>query len=173
MISRFIKNKILFLARFERYRHTIDSNEQKFVEVIMPNVCKTKNNTCRCSVLLNHLVFFDFLNREELVAVEVNPCSFVEKLPAVVFDLTFLTNISDLKIFCTKYYLSKIHHCIQKKNPERKRLVFDGKVIEYPWCIIVIIQVKSKKSGITYEELFIKFSIVYKQLKKKSKYFEN
>ncbi|CAI6350697.1 unnamed protein product [Macrosiphum euphorbiae] len=30
-----------------------------------------------------HLVFFDFLNREELVAVEVNPCSFVEKLPAV------------------------------------------------------------------------------------------
>jgi hypothetical protein len=28
-------------------------------------------------------VFFDFLNREELVAVEVNPSSFVEKLPAV------------------------------------------------------------------------------------------
>jgi len=28
-------------------------------------------------------VFFDFLNREELVAVEVNPSLFAEKLPPV------------------------------------------------------------------------------------------
>ncbi|XP_050534508.1 U3 small nucleolar RNA-associated protein 4 homolog isoform X2 [Daktulosphaira vitifoliae] len=46
---------------------------------------ESENKKISVKILQNyeHLVFFDFLNNEELVAIEVNPCTLVEKLPFV------------------------------------------------------------------------------------------
>ncbi|XP_025416080.1 U3 small nucleolar RNA-associated protein 4 homolog [Sipha flava] len=56
------------------------SNPEKKIKKL---TSKTLTYSIKTIQNYEHLVFFDFLNREELVAVEVNPSSFVEKLPAV------------------------------------------------------------------------------------------
>ncbi|XP_050429203.1 U3 small nucleolar RNA-associated protein 4 homolog [Adelges cooleyi] len=67
---------------------TSDKPEKKIKKV------ESKNKKYFVKTIQNyeHLVFFDFLNNEELVAVEVSPCSFVEKLPSVykkkIFGMT-------------------------------------------------------------------------------------